>query len=312
MRFVTGAKSQDLEKGKDIIMKDKNTMEELKERYLSVEIPKEGIEEMKKKIDMARMDKKRKERFQRIKLSAITVAAAALAFVILPNTNVDIAHAMSKMPVIGKIVKVVTFDKYTYEDENNFANVEIPQIDQTQSDSINGNNAINEVNKDIKEYTDILVKQFNEDIIEYKEAKKGLDITWDVVTDTEKWFTLRINILDTSASGYEHYAFYHINKMTGEIVDLSDLFVEGSEYINIISKDIKSQMRSLMKNEENVYFLDSKEPVDEFKAIKENQNFYFNEENELVIVFDEYEVAPGSMGSVEFVIKNEVIKDILK
>lgn len=293
-------------------MKDKNTMEELKERYLSVEIPNEGIDEMKKKIDMARMDKKRKERFQRFKLSGITVVAAALAFVILPNANADIAHAMSKMPVIGRIVDVVTFEKYTYENENNFANVEIPQISNTQGDSLNGNNVIEQVNKDIKEYTDILINQFNKDAKEYKEANKGLDITWDVVTDTEEWFTLRINILDTLASGYEHYAFYHINKMTGEIAELNDLFVEGADYISIISDNIKAQMRSLMQNDENVYFLDSEDTVDNFDTIKEKQNFYFNAENELVIVFDEYEVAPGFMGSVEFVIENEVIKDMLK
>lgn len=293
-------------------MKDKNTMEELKERYLSVEIPNEGIEEMKKKIDMARMDKKRKERFQRFKLSGITVVAAALAFVILPNANADIAHAMSKMPVIGRIVDVVTFEKYTYENENNFANVEIPQISNTQGDSLNGNNVIEQVNKDIKEYTDILINQFNKDAKEYKEANKGLDITWDVVTDTEEWFTLRINILDTLASGYEHYAFYHINKMTGEIAELNDLFVEGADYISIISDNIKAQMRSLMQNDENVYFLDSEDTVDNFDTIKEKQNFYFNADNELVIVFDEYEVAPGFMGSVEFVIENEVIKDMLK
>lgn len=293
-------------------MKDKNTMEELKERYLSVEIPNEGIEEMKKKIDMARMDKKRKERFQRFKLSGITVVAAALAFVILPNANADIAHAMSKMPVIGRIVDVVTFEKYIYENENNFANVEIPQISNTQGDSLNGNNVIEQVNKDIKEYTDILINQFNKDAKEYKEANKGLDITWDVVTDTEEWFTLRINILDTLASGYEHYAFYHINKMTGEIAELNDLFVEGADYISIISDNIKAQMRSLMQNDENVYFLDSEDTVDNFDTIKEKQNFYFNADNELVIVFDEYEVAPGFMGSVEFVIENEVIKDMLK
>jgi hypothetical protein len=294
-------------------MKDKNTMEELKGRYLSMEIPKEGLQEMKKKIDMARMEKKSRERYKRIKLSGITVAAAALALVILPNTNADIANAMSRMPVIGRIVNVVTIDKYIYEDENNNANVEIPQISQTQGDSFNDNYAIEKVNKDMKEYTDILINQFNKDIEEYKEAHRGLDITWDVVTDTEEWFTLRIKMLETQASGYEHYAFYHINKMTGEIVELNDLFVDGADYIGIISDDIKAQMRSLMENEENKYFLDNDEAgADDFEAIKENQNFYFNSDNQLVIVFDEYEVSPGYMGSVEFIIENTVIKDILK
>ncbi|OJT72202.1 anti-sigma factor, partial [Clostridioides difficile] len=34
----------------------------------------------------------------------------------------------------------------------------------------------------------------------------------------------------------------------------------------------------------------------------------FNKNGNLVISFDEYEVAPGYMGAVEFVIPNKVIK----
>ncbi|MDE7061582.1 MAG: RsiV family protein, partial [Lachnospiraceae bacterium] len=40
-----------------------------------------------------------------------------------------------------------------------------------------------------------------------------------------------------------------------------------------------------------------------------DRNFYLNAENKLVIVFDEYEVAPGSMGMPEFVIPEEVLEE---
>ena len=49
-----------------------------------------------------------------------------------------------------------------------------------------------------------------------------------------------------------------------------------------------------------------------FQGITEQTNFYFNEKDELVIAFDEYEVAPGSMGAPEFVIPQEVTAAILK
>ena len=51
--------------------------------------------------------------------------------------------------------------------------------------------------------------------------------------------------------------------------------------------------------------------VDLFTTIKADQNFYITEEGKLVIVFDEYEVAPGYMGIVEFEIPTEVLADIL-
>ena len=39
-------------------------------------------------------------------------------------------------------------------------------------------------------------------------------------------------------------------------------------------------------------------------------NFYVNAKNEVVICFDEGEVAPMYMGSVEFVIPSDLINDI--
>ena len=97
-------------------------------------------------------------------------------------------------------------------------------------------------------------------------------------------------------------------------VTLEDLFVEGSDYISAISENIKTQMQEQMAADEGViYFLDNDDmPEFNFQGITEQTNFYFNEKDELVIAFDEYEVAPGSMGAPEFVIPQEVTAAILK
>ena len=42
--------------------------------------------------------------------------------------------------------------------------------------------------------------------------------------------------------------------------------------------------------------------LEEFTGIDPEQNFYWNDDGELVLVFDEYAVAPGVMGMVEFTI----------
>ena len=48
-----------------------------------------------------------------------------------------------------------------------------------------------------------------------------------------------------------------------------------------------------------------------FKSISPEQNYYINDQGKLVIVFDEYQVAPGYMGIVEFTIPTNVIDTIL-
>ena len=49
-----------------------------------------------------------------------------------------------------------------------------------------------------------------------------------------------------------------------------------------------------------------------FKAITEKTSFYLNEKDNVVIGFDEGEVAPMYMGAVEFEIPAQVLRDIRK
>ena len=50
----------------------------------------------------------------------------------------------------------------------------------------------------------------------------------------------------------------------------------------------------------------------DFVTLDNKHNFYWDKDGNLVIVFDKYEVAPGSMGTPEFVIEKGPISDILK
>lgn len=72
-------------------------------------------------------------------------------------------------------------------------------------------------------------------------------------------------------------------------------------------------MKKEMKADSNkIYFIDSTDPTDEnFDKIKANQTFYINNNGNIVIMFNKYEVAPGYMGAPEFVIPSDVVKEIL-
>lgn len=58
------------------------------------------------------------------------------------------------------------------------------------------------------------------------------------------------------------------------------------------------------------YFLDDRFMAS-FEGIKPYQNFYITSNHKLVISFDKYEVAPGSMGIVTFEIPSEILSDLL-
>ena len=82
---------------------------------------------------------------------------------------------------------------------------------------------------------------------------------------------------------------------TGKIYSLEDFFAEGVDYVRFISDIIKKQV------------IERDIPViNEFTAISSNQDFYI-ENNNLVVYFQLYELAPYYLGFVTFPIP---LKDI--
>lgn len=62
-----------------------------------------------------------------------------------------------------------------------------------------------------------------------------------------------------------------------------------------------------MKEDENIaYFIDSDIPEMDFAGLTGEESYSFSDSGELVIYFDEYDVAPGYMGVVSFTIPLEV------
>lgn len=311
-----------------IDMNEQEQLEQLKEEYENMTIPEAGRERLQAGIDRARIEKKRAECVRR--RSAWTAAAAVIVLIALPNTNMQIAHAMENIPVLGGFFRLVTVRQYNYSDENHDAEVELAQISYgedagTAAGNVEGASAgqeaavanlsedgVEAVNQDMEATVEELIRQFEDTLSE--EGYHGLHVTQEVVTDNTRYYTVKLSALETEASGYEHNQFYTIDKQTGNVVTLADLFAEGSDYISAISENIKTQMREQMAADEGViYFLDNDDmPEFNFQGITEQTNFYFNEKDELVIAFDEYEVAPGSMGAPEFVIPQEVTAAILK
>jgi hypothetical protein len=323
-------------------MTEQEQLKRLKEEYENMTIPEAGRERLQAGIDRARMEKKRAERARR--RSAWTAAAAMIVLIALPNTNVQIAHAMENIPVLGGFFRLVTVRQYNYSDENHDAEIELAQITYGEDgegtpvgevavgaaapDNADVGNAegagqeagvaklseegVQEINQDMETTVDELIRQFEDTLSE--EGYHGLHVSQEVVTDNAQYYTVKLSALETEASGYEHNQFYTIDKQTGNVVALADLFAEGSDYISVISENIKTQMREQMVADEGViYFLDDEDmPEFNFQSITEQTNFYFNESGELVIAFDEYEVAPGYMGAPEFVIPQKVTAGLLK
>lgn len=101
-----------------------------------------------------------------------------------------------------------------------------------------------------------------------------------------------------------------IDKQSGEVLTLADLFDEDRDYIGEISAEVLRQMEFRVQYEDADYFIPGGIWEDDecFKEISPDQEFYLNHYGYLVIVFEEYTVAPGKEGSPEFVLPDEIYK----
>ena len=106
-----------------------NNFKQLKKEYMDIPIPEELDFVVRKAIKESRSNGvKRKGRFSKAVTVAASIAATVAVLTVGINTSPAFAKTLSKVPLVGSIVKVLTFREYTV-DENTFnANIKVPEI----------------------------------------------------------------------------------------------------------------------------------------------------------------------------------------
>ena len=242
---------------------------------------------------------------KRHRLRNVLGIAASLAIIsaVLPNLNRSTAYALQSLPIAGAYFKLVTVRDYTLAEGDRTATVKLGEV---QLETEKGKSAeqaqksAEEINATIQRITEEQIAAFREEL--GSEGFSKLEISTEVVTDNDNWYSVSLTQLSQSADSAENRHYFTIRKRDGKLMTLRDLFAPGSDYRKAVSEEIKRQMREDMaQNPENVYWLDSDSAGNEFTEISERQSFYINREGKLVICFDEGDVAPMSMGSLQFV-----------
>ncbi len=312
---------------------DRERLEQLNQEYHEVSMTEKQVNEMKRRMEEAKREKKREKKGnvsrKRFGYRGWAAAAALAVFILLPNTSAEVAYAMSNIPVVGRLVEAVTFRNYQYESERQNADIQVPEVvlesqaaaagkaeDGTQVGSEvekNLKKSTEEINQEIQKITNQIVAEFEKNMHD-QQGYQDIMVKSEVLTTTDRYFTLKLICYQGAGSGAEWDYFYTIDLATGQRLALKDLFTEGSDYITPISENIKAQMREQMQKDEVVhYWVDETDtPEWNFKAITDETSFYINESGNIVICFNEGDVAPMYMGCVEFVIPDEAIKGIRK
>ncbi|MBU5444565.1 DUF3298 and DUF4163 domain-containing protein [Paenibacillus sp. MSJ-34] len=275
-------------------------LEQLKRKYKNTPIPDELDFVVKKALQQ------RKKRRVSMMKPLVGVGAAAVILIAGINASPALANALSEVPLVGSLVKVLTFTEFQVDEETAKADIKVPAVTNMENKTLEA--ALN------NKYLEESKKLYNDFTAEMEELKNnggghvGVESDYVIKTDNDQILVVGRYVVNTVGSSSTIFSYDTVDKKNQLLITLPSLFKDDS-YISLITENIKEQMREQMKADpEKVYWVEG--PMS-FETIAKDQSFYINDQGKLVISFDKYEVAPGYMGVLEFVIPTDAIADAL-
>lgn len=209
------------------------------------------------------------------------------------------ARVIALDSVDTKAINVVITPKSYQEDTKSYRlQATIPQI-STEKYSIYAKKINDTISKEMEDTLDSAKdrsKKYHEAYLatdgkesDYRPVNIHMD--YDVKYNTGGIVSLSIYKTETIGSAYDVAYFYNFDLENQKGITLKDFY--GEDYKRIIDEQIMKQIKERVTQEGAVYF-------EGFKGIKDDQAFYINEKGNPVIVFNKYEIAPGSMGMQSF------------
>ena len=279
-----------------------NVMEQAKKRYDEVEIPKEL--EGRIKMEIRKADRKRRKR--RFMSGGVWAAASAAALVVVftaaLNTNTAFAKYAGNLPVVGGIAKVLTFRSYETDADDFKISVEIPSVEMVSGDFKGLEKSVNEeILRLCQEYADeakVRAEEYRQAFLdtggtaaEWAAHDVRIKVWYEVKSQTDRYLSLAVMGNESWTNAYSETKYYNFDLSQGKMASLKDLL--GEDYKKIADESIRQQMKEKRQKGGAVYW-------DDFNGVDESTAFYINKGGNPVVVFDQYEIAPGSEGRPEF------------
>lgn len=289
-----------------------NKLEKLKNEYMKVPIPDELDFVVKKAIKESGVNMNKNNNTKRLRNVAACIAASLVVVTVVVNSSQVFAETLSEVPIIGNIVKVLTFREYIVDEGSYNADIKVPEIEGLDN---------KELQKSLNEkYLAENKKLYEEFTSDMKDLKKiggghlGINSGYVVKTDNDSILSIGRYVVNTVGSSSTVFKYDTIDKKNEVLITLPSLFKDES-YVEVISENIIKQMNEQHKADESKFYwvegVDEKGTFGFFEKISNVQSFFINPEGKLVISFDKYEVAPGYMGVIEFVIPTEILSGVL-
>ena len=274
-------------------------------QYDRTEIPQELDAVVSGSIREGRSRRRKQEKVRgHLKRGGCALAALTACLVLLLNLSPTVAKAMSQIPLLGELCRVVTFREYHFTDEIKYVDVRIPQIENWGKSQLE-----QRVNLEIQKKIHDCIQESEAIAQDYYEAfvatggkpedfhPIGITVDYEVKTINQKYASFVIWKCESFVRAYEQWYYYNIDLQSGRILSLKDWF--GNDYRQIVAKHVEEDLANWDEDQRWTLWAD----IEVEDLISENTDFYINPEGQVVVVFPRYALACGAAGRLEFVIE---------
>ncbi len=296
-------------------------LEKMKEEYDYIDVPEELGVRIQREIAKSLKQKSGKNGAARknslskgIRIMVTAAAAVCIIFIVVLNTNPVFAKEAAVLPGIGNIARLFTFRSYETEMDGIGISVDVPFIDLPSVEMIAEDTGVvtGELNQEMyrlcgkyAENAALRAEEYRTAFLEtggteeeWEAHNIRITVSYEIKQQNDTYLSFIIRGTDNWANVYQDTKYYNLNVSTGKTVTLEDLL--GSGFRELVNESIREQISEREMAGEVFWETDK----GGFAGISEDVNFYINESNHPVIVFEKYEIAPGSSGEIEFEIVN--------
>lgn len=225
---------------------------------------------------------------------------------------------MNKNFIIGLLILVLTFtitaavsaeELYNFELKDGASIIEESdywylKLITPQISGMSDEEQQQKLNEYFESFIDYVSSEYEEDKEYFEENYEGEDSPlfgyeyfYDKVCESNDYFVFRTTLFYAAGSSMAVNEYWTLNKHTGKLTELSD--IADRERLT----KIRGMIFDAMKQENETggsFWLDEENFDIAFSYIEEYHHWYVNENGNLVITFDKYEIAPGASGESRF------------
>lgn len=236
--------------------------------------------------------------------------------------NVQYAKNIKSKPTPGTAIFVMALDsspiqiterKLQYKGNGLDLKMSIPQFKNLEHQAFQkklNSNLMKSAHTRKKEQI-LMAKSLQKDLI--KDHLKAIPFeyveTYSVINSPFPYYTLELHKSQYSGGAHSinELSYLTIDQTHHQVITLQDLFRENIDYISLLNDFVRQEIKERIQKGES-FFTGS----NGFQSIGSNTPFFIDGNGDLILVFNVFEIAPYSHGTVHIKVPQSTVKPYMK